>query len=338
MNSETSALQAGLMTVTGVIGAEEMGITLPHEHLIVRGWSHEDRNYLNSVSMELEQYCAAGGRTLFDLTTVGRRRDPEFLRAVASRTGLNVVMGTGYFRDGWLPNEVRAMSVPELAQAMLSEIVEGVGDTQIRAGLIGEIGISAPVTRTEERVLAACSAAQQESGVAINVCFDVGATEEAYHHALDILERGGANLHRVAISHLVPRPDKFELFMGLADRGCYLEFSLFGQEAWPEMADLVRIHPEAQIASVRGFIDAGLIRKILISQNVSHALHMTVNGGHGYAHILKRVVPKLRQYGVSDAQLEVLLVENPRTLFPASVDHVLRTAESHDHDEIDTKK
>ena len=316
MGPQTESWQGKVMTVEGLIPAEEMGITLPHEHLVVQEWDYRERNYFNSAFMELEQYPAAGGRTLVDLTNIGRARDPLFIKKLAFKAGIQVIMGTGYYKDAWLPPEVHEMSVEEMTQVMVKEIVEGVADTGVRAGVIGEIGVSRPITRTEEKVLAASARAQRETGAAINVHFDIGGEAAEYNHAIDILEAKGADLDRVALSHLVPRPDNLEIYTQFAERGCYIEFDLFGQECWPLVDDLVDTNCEVQISSVKGFIDNGLLRRILISQNVCHILHMTVNGGYGYAHILKNVVPKFKSYGITDEEIHTMMVDNPKNLFP----------------------
>jgi phosphotriesterase-related protein len=238
------------------------------------------------------------------------------MKKLAARAGIQVVMGTGYYKDAWLPPEVHALSVEDMAQVMIGEIVDGVGDTGIHAGVIGEMGVSRPMTRTEEKALLAAARTQRETGAAISVHFDLGTQAAEYHHALDILQGEGADLNRIAVDHLVPRPDHFELYTQLADRGCYLEFDLFGQEAWPLVRDMVQTHPEVQISSVKGFIDQGLLERILLSQDVCHILNMTVNGGHGYAHILNNVVPRFKEYGITDREVHTMMVDNPKRLFP----------------------
>jgi phosphotriesterase-related protein len=85
------------------------------------------------------------------------------------------------------------------------------------------------------------------------------------------------------------------------------------------MNNLMRTHPEVQYSSVKGFINNGLLGKILISQNVCHIRHMTVNSGGGYVHILTDVIPRFKAYGVSDAEIQTMMVENPKRLlaFPS---------------------
>jgi phosphotriesterase-related protein len=224
-------------------------------------------------------------------------------------------MGTGYYKDAWLPPEVHDMSVEDMAQVMVREIVEGIGDTGIHAGIIGEVGVSRPMTRTEEKILAASARAQKETGAAMSVHFDTGTIEE-HNEALDILEDEGADLNRVIIDHVVSRPDEVEHGKRLAARGCYIEFELWGMHIWPKVNQMMGAHHEAQIASLRWFVLAGLLDKILISQDICNQVLLVKNGGYGYAHILNDLVPKFKLYGITDEEIHTIMVENPRRLFP----------------------
>lgn len=161
MKPSTETLQGKVMTVLGPISAEEMGITLPHEHLLcVHQGPLVDIVDPDLVAEELSLFKRAGGTTLVDMTTVGIGRDPSVLKRISQRTGVNVVMGTGFYKDAWLPPEVHEMSVDEMTRFMVKDITEGVDGTGIRAGVIGEVGVSRPLTPTEERSLTASAHAQ----------------------------------------------------------------------------------------------------------------------------------------------------------------------------------
>jgi phosphotriesterase-related protein len=236
---------------------------------------------------------------------------------ISAEASVHIVMGTGFYKDAWLPPEVYQMSVAEMADVIVGEIIDGVNGTGIHAGVIGEIGVSRPTTVTEERVLAAAARAQRRTGAAINVHFDIGGEAPEYHHAIDILESEGADLRRVVLDHFICRPDEVALCSELAARGPMIEFDLFGQEVWPKIFELTRgTPPEVQIASLRWFIVAGLLDRILISQDVGNRVCLRANGGYGYAHILKNLVPKFMEYGVTDEQIRCIMVENPQRLFP----------------------
>lgn len=316
MGTRQELLDGTVITVLGSITPEEMGVTLPHEHLLL---THQgplvDLTDEDLASEELLRFKRSGGSTLFDMTTVGIARDPEALKRISQKTGINIIMGTGFYKDAWLPPEVHEMSESEMTAIMVREITEGVRDTGIRAGHIGEIGVSRPITPTEEKVLTASAHAQQLTGAAICIHFDLGDLVE-HNYALDILEQEGADLNRVVIDHFVSRPDAVQHLEILARRGCYIEFELWGMELWPTVYEMMGVDPEAQIASLRWFVISGFVEKILISQDVCHQLQLVANGGYGYAHILNNLVPKFKSYGIKDHEIHTIMVENPKTLFP----------------------
>ncbi len=307
------------MTVQGPIPADAMGITLPHEHLLIE---HQgplvDLVDVDLAVSEVLRFKAAGGGTVVDMTNVGIGRDPVALRQISAKSGVHVVMSTGYYKDAWLPEEVHDMSVAELGQVMVSEIREGVDGTDIRAGVIGEIGISRPITDTEERVLVASAHAQGLTGAAISLHFDLGTFEE-HHYALDVLEQAGANLDRVIICHVVPRPDAVAHCQSLVERGCYIEFDLWGMHIWPKVNEMAAIHHEAQAASLQWFVLAGLVERVLVSQDVCNQLLLTSNGGFGYAHILNNLLPMFKEYGLTDHEFRTITVLNPARVFPLDV-------------------
>ena len=312
MKSDTAQSVGKVMTLSGWTPAEQLGITLPHEHLIVQGWDYQERNYPNSAYMELAKLAQAGGKTLVEVSSIGRARDPRFFKRLADRAGIQVVMGTGFYRDGWLSEAVHGMTVDAMTDTIVEEIVEGVDGTGLRAGIIGEVGVSRQLTATEARSLAAAARAQRITGAAITLHFEIGSAQTEYDRVLDILVENGADLTHVAVGHLVSRPDNLELCQHLADRGCFIEFDLFGQERWYLMNEMMQTHPDVQTSSIKGFIDNGLLPHMLISQNVNHVDLLTVNGGDGYVHLLKNVVPRTRTYGVTDVEMQTMLVANPQ--------------------------
>ncbi|KAA3639002.1 MAG: hypothetical protein DWP92_05295 [Armatimonadetes bacterium] len=307
--------QGSVMTVNGLIPGEEMGITLPHEHLII---THQgpliDLVDPDIAVAEVQRFKSAGGSTLVEMTSIGIGRDPEALKAISAQSGVQVIMGTGFYKDAWLPAEVHAMSVEEMTRIMVGEIVDGVGDTGIRAGVIGEIGVSRPITATEEKVLVASARAQQETGTAVSVHFDLGTLEE-HNYVLDLLEDEGADMTRVIVDHFVAAPQNVAHAVSIAERGCYIEFELWGMHVWPKVNEMMGIHHEAQVASLRWFVLNGIIDNILISQDVCNQILLFENGGFGYTHILENLVPAFKSHGITDQQLQSILVENPRRVF-----------------------
>jgi len=222
----------------------------------------------------------------------------------------HVVMGTGFYKEGWLPPEIRSLNVDEMTAIMVRELVEGVDGTGVKAGVIGEIGCSRPTRRTEERVLAAAAAAQRATGAVVSVHFDIGGPDDERRHAVDILESEGADLRRVVVEHFTCRPDELELVSELANRGCYIEFDLWGMEAWRDRGSLRmsargpdRIAPmvhhggsarsDSDLAGRGKRCERPKIRRIRQS------------------HILRTLVPRFREEGITDADLHAIMVDNP---------------------------
>lgn len=308
-----------IMTVRGLVGKEEMGFTSPHEHLLAthQGPKVDTTDPVEALE-EMQKFYRYGGRTVVDMTTSeGLGRKPELIRQIAEKSSVNIIMGTGFYKDAWLTPEVREMSEDQYYQVMVDEINLGVKESGVHAGVIGEIGVSRTITSAEERVLAASARAQRATGAAINIHFDIGTTEPEYHHAVDILEGEGADLNRVVLDHFVCRPDEVELCQPLVKRGCYIEFDLFGMEVWQKIFDLTRnTRPEVQVASIKWFISAGMIERILLAQDVGNQIQLPSHGGFGYTHLLRHVIPELKEYGVTDEEIKTITEENAKRLFP----------------------
>ena len=135
------------------------------------GWVRYDpfRNFDNlrlldekMAIYEIGLFKAAGGGTIVDATTIGIGRDPVALVNVAKATGVNIVMGAGYYVDVVHPSDMDARSEEQLASQIIDELTVGVGTTGVRAGIIGELGCSWPLTR--ERTESAASGRMGTAG------------------------------------------------------------------------------------------------------------------------------------------------------------------------------
>lgn len=329
-------------TVTGDVHRSDLGVMLPHEHLNTDArFLCTDKNrpdlamdqipladlrqapmaYVENLDMrdeviagaEVELFQAAGGRTLVDLTPSGVSRDPELLQRVSSRTGVLVIMGTGYYVEASHPPSLAAKTVEEIANEMVREINIGVDETGIRAGVIGEIGTGDPLLRGEERVVRGAGIAQLETGCPINVHFAAGGSQ--VHRVLDILVAEGIrDLSRVVVSHMDVAIDLVR-DGEIASRGAMVEYDTFGHEQYPDSRGFQMPTDEVRAAAVASLVDAGHIGNLLLSHDVCFRHLWTRYGGHGYGNLLNRVAPMLRQAGVSELQQRQLMVDNPSRVF-----------------------
>ncbi|GAH46708.1 unnamed protein product, partial [marine sediment metagenome] len=176
-------------------------------------------------------YRKAGGDTIVEVSSVGLFRDPQGLARISRATGLNIIMGSGYYVGASHPPELAAKSEEEIAEEIVRDIVEGVGDTGIRAGIIGEIGCTIPLLEEEKKVLRASAKAQQLTGAAISV--HPSSRDDLVLEIIEVLFEAGADLHHTIICHVNYFGFHMETLCKLIDAGCYIEIDNFGRPAVP---------------------------------------------------------------------------------------------------------
>ena len=303
-------------TVLGPIDPADLGWTLPHEHTAIALWHIANRwDYWELrrdepvIVEELAAFRAAGGGTVVDLTLDGVGRDPGWLAGIARATGLHLVMGSGWYRGAHYPAEtlVDRRSVDSLADEIVRDATEGVADTGIRSGIIGEIGTDKPwLSAQEERVHRAAARASRRSGLAITthaVQSTVGLDQ------LTIFEAEGADLSRVVIGHADSNPS-LDYHLAIVERGATVEFDFLGMTFTP-----LERHGEGRIVdNLRELLARGHVERILISQDVCHDSQLRRYGGNGYTYLADTFLPRLRAAGVSESEIRTITVDNPRRL------------------------
>jgi predicted metal-dependent phosphotriesterase family hydrolase len=304
------------MTVNGPLDPATIGVTLPHEHTAISLWHVPGRwDYWELtrdeplIVEELGRFRAAGGATLVDLTLPGVGRDPAWLARISKATGLGIVMGCGWYRGAYYPAEARIdrRSVDDLADELIGESADGVGETGIRPGIIGEIGTDKPwVSALEERAHRAAARASRRTGLAITthaVLSDVGLAQ------LRIFEEEGADPSRVVIGHADSYP-LLDYYLAIVGRGASVEFDFLGMSFTPQER-----HGEGRIVELLcELLKRGHVERILLSQDVCHNSQLKRYKGNGYVYLAETFLPRLRAAGVSDAEIETLTVANPRRL------------------------
>lgn len=333
-------------TVQGPIPATELGITLMHEHLFVdRSRLWEDpigpkkklaqrkvemdmlgqlrldpySNYDNCLLIDIDLACKEvqhfynkGGATIVDVTNIGVGRDPEALLEVSRRTNVQIVMGSGYYLHDTIPTHVHDMSIDAIKDEIVKDLMVGVDDTGIKAGIIGEIGIGPNMTDLEVKVLRAASRAQKETGKALSI--HTPAWKRYCHEILDIVEEEGANLEQTILCHMNPSMDDMEYQLSLVERGCYLEYDMIGIEVlFPGEGQSPSDEDNAN--AIVNLLDKGAVDKVLLSQDIFLKMFLKSYGGYGYSHILENFIPRLRQKGVGELEINKMLIDNPRRSF-----------------------
>ncbi len=347
-----SELSGKVQTVLGLIDGKDLGVTLTHEHLLIDGkcvfsepksaseralayervgWHnlswlryHPYEN-LDNVRLLDEQeaideamlYKRGGGRTIVDVTIIGIGRDPNTLARISRVTGLNVVMGSGYYTATSHGPEISAIPESEITKEIVRDITMGVGGTGIRSGLIGEIGCSWPLHDNERKVLRAAAKAQQQTGACLSV--HPGRNRKAPFEIIGILEQAGADLSRVIICHIDARVRDHEGRLELLKKGSVLEYDLWGWEGhfptyWTADDYMDLPNDTQRIYEIRQLIEEGYVNQIIMSHDICCKTRRVRYGGWGYAHILNYVVPMMRQRGITQEQIDTMMVSNPRRL------------------------
>ena len=189
-------------------------------------------------------------------------------------------MGAGYYVDAAQPNQINQKDENDIFQEITKDIQIGVGNTGIKAGIIGEIGCTWPLMPNEIKVLKASARAQLETGASILI--HPGRDEKAPIEILSILADSGADLSRVIMGHLDRTVSSIDILEELADTGCVLEWDLFGNEvSFYQPSDFDMPSDAERLNFIRQMIDIGLGESIVISHDISTKHRLVRYGGHG---------------------------------------------------------
>jgi phosphotriesterase-related protein len=329
-------------TVLGPIDAADLGATSMHDHLISDarvlhaparepapagdtvtienlGFLHwnllalPDNLVLDDPDLavaELRPAAELGQRSVVDLTSWGLGAAPGRLPDIARRSGMHVIAGCGVYLDRPHPDFIAAQDEAELTETFLraleDEIEPGSG---VRAGLLGIIGTSEPVTAGELRVLRAAGAAAGRTGAAVTVRLDPSARRGPW--VLEVLGEAGCPPEQVIFGNV----DEFidlDYLGGLAEAGATLEWC-FGNEAY--YRDGYKDPTDAErLDGLVAVLEAGLADRCVLGCSVWTKTQLRAYGGMGYDHLMRRIVPALEQRGVPADALDAMLVRNPARL------------------------
>jgi phosphotriesterase-related protein len=293
-----------------------------------------DNVVLNDVEVcieELQHVVRGGGRTIVDPTNINIGRDPRALQRISRATGLNIVCMTGFYVASAHPEWVADMDADALAELMVREIVDGIDDTGVRPGAIGEIGITgiprgsgrkkiAAIAPEEEKVLRAAGRTAAQTGLTVTVHTDP-IPPRSGPEVVDVLEEEGVDPSRIVIDHM-DQVNDIDYHLEVASRGVYVEYDSLGREHYQQEwgYDFDWGHDSWRIRFAKRLIEAGHGDQLLFSQDVCMKTDLRKYGGPGYAHVFENIVPMLRSIGVEDAAIDRVLIDNPRRAFAVPAD------------------
>ncbi|XP_028831197.1 N-acetyltaurine hydrolase [Denticeps clupeoides] len=342
-----SPLSGKVQTVLGPMDPNQLGRTLTHEHLSMTfescyvaplpgdedvatapiemknlHWLHQNpyssqENLLlcqetEAVREELLSFRRAGGGAIVENTTTGISRNLGILQQLSKDTGVHIVAGAGFYVDQTHSDQTRKMSVEQLTDVIKNEVLHGADGTDIRCGVIGEIGMSWPMTESEKKVLRATASAQVELGCPVII--HPGRNPAAPAEIVRILQEAGGDIDKTVMSHLDRTIfDRREL-LEFAKLGSYLEYDLFGTEVlnYPFNLEIDMPSDSQRVETLAFLLQEGYEDRILVAHDIHTKNRLTKYGGHGYSHILRNIVPKMLSRGMSQGQVDRILIENSR--------------------------
>jgi phosphotriesterase-related protein len=319
-------------TVRGPVAVEDLGNTLMHEHVFVLStehvqnygegaWWDEEERVADAVA-RLNALAAKGIRTIVDPTVWGLGRYiPRIQRIAEQVQGLNIVVATGLYSYNDIPHQYEyrgpglLMDGPEpMVADFTRDIVEGIAGTGVKAAFLKCAIEAAGLTPGVERIARAVAHTHRETGVPITV--HTSSPAEAGRFAVDLFTKEGVDLTKVVIGHAGDSNDLGYL-MELADTGAILGMDRFGIDVYNSTAD--------RVATIAALCERGYADRMVLSHDASCfidwfgpdpvALQSLLTPNWHYEHISDDVLPALLELGVTQVQLDQMLVENPRRYF-----------------------
>jgi phosphotriesterase-related protein len=314
-----------VQTVRGPVDSSQLGVTLMHEHIFVLNteiqhnypekWNEEER--IADAIAKLNELKGRGVQTIVDVTVIGGGRYIPRIQRIARQTDLNIVVATGLYTYNDLPFyfHFRGPGTPDSPGAMedmfIKDITEGVADTGVKAAILKCVTDEAGLTPGIERTLRAVAQVHRRTGVPITTH-----THARSHRGRDqqrVFKEEGVDLTRVIIGHCGDTTE-LDYLKELMDNGSTIGMDRFGIDPLLPFED--RVNTVAELCK------QGYAGQMVLSQDTSCFMDWFEPGVKEaampkwiYTHISDDVLPALRARGVSQAQINQMMVENPRRIF-----------------------
>ena len=307
-------------TALGPVPTIELGPTLMHEHIVTRSpgvqenWPHLwDRDGIVAIAeRKMTDLHGRGIRTIVDLTTVDLGPDIDLIVRVARRSRVHVIVATGVW---WMPQRYfSAHGVDAVADLFIRDIRNGISTSGVKAAIIKCATDTAGVTPVIENVVRASARAQKATGVPISThTWAAGRSGEAQQA---IFAQEGVDLRRVTIGHSGDSEDLGYL-RGLMERGSTIGMDRFGLDNF--------LPTEKRVDVLARLCAEGYAAKMVLSHDANCWTDMLSEDDKRrtrprwhYTHISDDILPALRKAGVTEDQIDQMLVRNPRAIFEAS--------------------
>lgn len=292
-----------------MMGINRDGYTYCHEHLYI-----DLSEQKNDIDCRLDQYELireelialkhSGVLNIIEVTNHFMGRNPQFIENLIEDTGMNILLSTGYYIEGFFPADIYSKSASDLSQDMIRELNHGIEGSYLKASLIGEIGSSKDYfSSTEKKVFEAAAMAHYETGRPISTHLSLSTMGRSQ---IALLKKFKVDLSSVTVGHCDLRDNLDDIFW-LIDQGCYVQFDTIGKnDYYPD---------KKRIAMLCELAERHLLDRVMLSMDITRRSHLLENGGLGFCYLIDKFIPQLKTHGITERQVDQMLKLTPYTLF-----------------------
>lgn len=341
-------LAGKVLTVTGPVSPDKIGPALMHEHMFIffqpthqrqrkmtpaqqRAYDQpltlatlyqsrygygvagsDDIGNFDLVRNEVAEFKKWGGDTIVDVSDIGLGRDPTALQELARVTGMHLIMGSGYYQKAYHPANMDRLTVDDLTRVIVHDIEVGAEGTNIRSGIIGEVGVNGnPLTPNEIKSVRASGRASRITGAPIT--FHYGGQWEEKFAVLDVLQSEGVDMSHVVMGHSGNLSQDLPFMLRLLKRGVTIQMDWVGVLGGGDGLFYGPTDME-KAKGIAALVKAGYANRIVLGHDICTPTQLKAYGGNGYAFISRYFLPALRRLGVGDKAIHMIMVDNPRRI------------------------
>lgn len=285
------------------------GYTLMHEHMTIdlSGQKHNldcKVDCIDEITKEMKKLYSKGVRNIVEVTNRGMGRNVKNIVKISKESGINFICSTGFYKEPFLPDYVYEMDKEEIAELLINDIEIGIDGTGIKAQLLGEIGTSKDhMTKEEEKIFESIVIAHKKTGVPISTHTTLGTNALGQ---IEFFEKNNVDLSKVNIGHVDLSGD-IQYIIEILSKGVYISFDTIGKNNY--LLDSKRVE------MLKILQDMNLLNKVFLSQDISRKSNMEFMGGIGYSYIFDSFIPMLKEKGITDESLDLMLCKNPMNFF-----------------------
>ena len=342
-------LKGKALSVQGPINPEDLGKTICHEHLqidfrvvlhdppnpddrrfkseklslsnlgfIKTFWTaNEDNLIIDDIEIskkELFDFIKVGGGTIVDVTSIGLNRQPEKLKYLSESTKTNIIMGGGFYVDKSHPKNFKNKTAEEISIEISKDILNGVDSSGIHSGIIGEVGCSFPLTPNERKSLMASILAQKNTGAPILI--HPGRDESAPLEIINFIIENGGDISHTVMGHIERTIYTKKMLNLVAETGIFMNFDLFGHESsyYPLAPSSYMPSDQQRIETIKHLLNDGFGDQLLLGHDICSKHRLKDYGGHGWEHIIRNILPRMKENGINDNHIDDMIINNPKKM------------------------